>query len=59
MKHTWTHEDKEFMGDQVLSRVTLETEAEVLGEVLEAFEMYLRGCGYVFEGSITIVEDDL
>lgn len=34
---------------------TVEFKAEVLSDILEQFELFLRGCGFVFDGSLDIV----
>ena len=44
--------------DQPAETVTMETDAEELPKVLEAFERFLRGAGYCFKGSVTIEEDE-
>ena len=44
--------------DQPAETVMLETDAEELPKVLEAFERFLRGAGYCFKGSVTIEEDE-
>lgn len=44
--------------DQPAETITLETDAEQLPKVLEAFERFLRGAGYCFKGSVTIEEDE-
>jgi hypothetical protein len=36
-----------------------ETDAIELPQILNEFEMFLRGSGYVFEGHLDIVEDSL
>lgn len=41
-----------------ISTLTSEFEAEGLESILENFEMFLRGCGYYFEGRLDIVNDD-
>jgi hypothetical protein len=35
----------------------VETSASNLSDVLETFERFLRGAGFVFEGNVTIVND--
>lgn len=35
-----------------------EVEAESLFDVIEYFEMFLRGCGYVFDGKLELVEEE-
>ena len=37
--------------------ITVYTDAEELPKVLEAFDRFLRGAGYVFDGKVTIEED--
>jgi hypothetical protein len=44
--------------DIVVDRVTMETDREVLSEVLECFEDFLRGVGFSFDGHLDMVEDD-
>lgn len=39
---------------QVESAVSVETDSKVLGDLLEEFEHFLRGCGYVFHGKVYI-----
>lgn len=38
------------------TKVTLETEAVCLTDILEEFEMFLKGCGFSFDGNI-VIED--
>jgi len=38
------------------TKVTLETEAVCLSDILEEFGMFLRGCGFHFNGDI-VIED--
>lgn len=37
---------------------TKEFESEYLFDVVERFEEFLRGCGYFFEGTLEIVNDE-
>lgn len=39
-------------------KVNLETDEEGLAEVLEAFECFLKGCGFNFNGHLEIIEED-
>jgi hypothetical protein len=55
-KFTGEYEPMPFQ-DAVSSKRKIEFEAESLSSILEQFEMFLRGCGYVFEGQIDIVND--
>ena len=43
--------------DAICSKRKIEFEADSLSHILEQFEMFLRGCGYIFEGQIDIVND--
>ncbi len=38
--------------------VTVECEHDSLMEVIMSFEQFLRGCGYHFDGEVTIQEED-
>jgi len=38
--------------------VTMETEQIVLSDLLEDIELFLKGCGFYFEGHLEIVEDE-
>jgi hypothetical protein len=55
-KFTGEYEPMPFQ-DAIASKRKIEFEAESLSSILEQFEMFLRGCGYVFEGQIDIVND--
>ena len=55
-KFTGEYEPMPFQ-DAIASKRKIEFEAESLGSILEQFEMFLRGCGYVFEGQLDIVND--
>ena len=55
-KFTGEYEPMPFQ-DAIASKRKIEFEAETLTDILEQFEMFLRGCGYVFEGQIDIVND--
>ena len=50
--YTWRDED-----DNVVSRTRHTTSDETLSDVLTAFEMFLRGSGFVFDGTLDIVND--
>ena len=41
-----------------LAEVTYKSNREVLDEVIEDFQDFLKGCGYNFNGTLTIVEDE-
>ena len=55
-KFTGEYEPMPFQ-DAISSKRKIEVTADSLSHVLEQFEMFLRGCGYVFEGQIDIVDD--
>jgi len=38
------------------TKITLETEAVCLTDILEEFQMFLKGCGFGFDGDI-VIED--
>lgn len=52
-KHT-----SEYYG-QPKVETTVTTDAVSLSDILQSVEDFLRGSGYVFDGSITIVNEDL
>jgi hypothetical protein len=55
MKTTFTNEvDYE---NQPKTRASFETDAVTLGDMLDAFEHFLKGCGFYFEGHLDIVEE--
>jgi hypothetical protein len=56
-KFKFVSENRAFV-DGEASITTKEFDAEYLYEVLEEFENFLRGCGYVFKGQLDFVEDD-
>ena len=38
-------------------RITYETEKDFLTDVVGDFELFLRGCGFVFDGNLDFVEE--
>jgi len=40
--------------DQPKYSVTMESDAITLTEILTEFEQFLKGCGFVFDGELTI-----
>jgi hypothetical protein len=50
--YTWRDSD-----DNVVSRTRHTTADETLSDVLNAFELFLRGAGFVFDGTLDIVND--
>lgn len=51
--YTWRDTD-----DNVVSRTRHTTSEETLGEVLNSFELFLKGAGYVFDGVLDIVDEN-
>ena len=52
MKMTFTNESEDG------TKITLETNAVVLDDVLQEFEQFLKGCGFFFSGNIEVVDDE-
>ena len=50
--YTWRDSD-----DNVVSRTRHTTADETLSDILNAFELFLRGSGFVFDGTLDIVND--
>ncbi|NCA23000.1 MAG: hypothetical protein EBS86_17970 [Crocinitomicaceae bacterium] len=40
------------------TKTTIEFEAETLDDILEEFTMFLRGCGFLIEGTLDIISDE-
>lgn len=56
--HTFT-KTRDLLNHLDHTEVTVKTEAEQLSDVVSAFEDYLRGCGFHFEGQrLELVDDD-
>ena len=51
--YTWRDSD-----DNLVSRTRHCTTEETLGEVLNAFELFLRGAGFHFDGHLEFVDDN-
>ena len=51
--YTWRDGD-----DNVVSRTRHTVSEETLGEILNAFELFLRGSGFVFNGVLDIVDEE-
>jgi ABC-type tungstate transport system permease subunit len=51
--YTWRDETGE-----VTSRTRHTTSEETLGEILDAFELFLRGSGFVFNGKLDFVDEE-
>ena len=51
--YTWRDSD-----DNLVSRTRHSTTEETLGEVINAFELFLRGSGFHFDGHLEFVNED-
>jgi hypothetical protein len=47
-----------FIHESYGTKITYETDDYTLNALLENFEDFLKGCGFVFDGNIDIVKDD-
>lgn len=56
-EHSFTYIVRDGKGNIVESTIK-NTNAVTLSEILEAFESYLKGCGFCFNGYLDIVEDE-
>jgi len=56
-KFTFISEDLDLNGFKSGSKLTKDFSCEYLDDVISEFEMFLRGAGYHFEGTLDIVEN--
>ena len=54
----FTFEHKSDYDNQPTTLVTVTTDAVSLSEILGTMEDFLRGCGFVFDGHLEIVEEE-
>lgn len=40
------------------TKINIEFESETLDDILEEFAMFLRGCGFVIDGTLDVVPHD-
>jgi hypothetical protein len=52
------HYDVDWETKSIESEVTVESSAVLLSEVLTDIELFLKGCGYVFDGHLDIVTNE-
>ena len=52
------HEAIPFM-NEIQSKRKVEFSADSLDDVLVEFEMFLKGCGYCFDGHLDFVQDEI
>jgi hypothetical protein len=57
-KFTFKCEHERLQTDEVEIANTLEFRGETLEEVLENFELFLKGSGYIFDGQLDFVKED-
>ena len=51
--YTWRDND-----DKVVSRTRHTTSEETLGEILQSFELFLKGPGFVFSGTLDFIDTE-
>jgi len=56
-KYTFTCQHTDLYGKNI-DKVVYEKDADTLTSVLEAFEYFLKGSGFVFDGVVDIVRPD-
>ena len=58
-KITFSHEQRDFQTDELVKTYNMTVHEGTLGELIEDFEMFLRGCGFVLpEGTMLDVVED-
>ena len=58
-KFTFTCEYPDFIKKgNTLSKITVESNREYMDDVVEDFQDFLRGCGYSFDGVLTVVDQE-
>lgn len=57
--HKFIHKFYDWNSKQVSHEVEVTTYDVTLTEIIQAFEDYLRGCGFVFDGNLTIINDEI
>lgn len=40
------------------TKINMEFEGETLEDILEEFSMFLRGCGFVIDGTLDVIPDE-
>lgn len=60
MKYTFINEEVPLTGSSAFShqKVTFEFQADTLQEVLQNFQQFLQGVGFVFDGQLDVVNDE-
>lgn len=58
-KITFSHEVRDWQTDEIIKTHNMTVYENTLGELIEDFEMFLRGCGFVLpEGTMLDVVED-
>ena len=59
MKFTFIKTDSDNTPDKYRDgTLTMITDAEDLSDIVQSFEQFLRGCGFVLDGHLDIMEDE-
>jgi len=58
MKYVLQMIETDLSGNETKNNVTFTFHAETLTTVLEKYQDFLKGCGFVFEGVVDIVPDE-
>ena len=57
-KYTFTCEYTDISGRPDGSKITIEVQEDTLMSVVEAFERFLKGAGFIFDGYLQIVDEE-
>ena len=57
-KFTFVYEHRNIFNDGLDNKLTMESNVDSLSEVIEQFEMFLKGAGYVFDGRLDFIQED-
>jgi len=58
MKFKFSSVHKDYLSDEIVSSIEVETDRDSLPDVIEEFERFLRGVGFVFDGKLEIMESE-
>ena len=58
MKYTFKAEHKSLHIDQIESTITVESNSDCLDDILQDFDNFLRGCGYIPKGLLQYVDEE-
>jgi hypothetical protein len=59
MKYYFIYKETDFRGEETGKVITHHFRAESLSQLLENFQDFLKGAGFVFDGTVDIVTDDI